>query len=61
MQEKQLKFYGKIQEYYELDTVEDAKRLYNAYNQLKKIETVSKVDAIEKMLTRLYSNSKLVP
>lgn len=61
MQEKQIRFYGKIKEFYELDSLEDAKRLYNAYNQLKKIETVNKVEATEKMLTRLYSNAKLIP
>ncbi|MGR5867835.1 hypothetical protein ACT7C1_30730 [Bacillus paranthracis] len=61
MKPKQLAFYGKIQEYYELDSIEDAVRLYNAYNQLKKMEAPNKVEAIEKMLTRLYENAKLTP
>ncbi|MDX9635990.1 MULTISPECIES: hypothetical protein [Bacillus] len=61
MKPKQLVFYGKIQAYYELDSIEDAVRLYNSYNQLKKMEAPNKVEAIEKMLTRLYEDAKLVP
>ncbi|PDZ88915.1 hypothetical protein CON47_25740 [Bacillus thuringiensis] len=57
---KQQRFYAKIQEYYELDSIEDAKRLYNSYNQLKKIETPHKATKIDDMLTRLYANKPIV-
>lgn len=47
-------------EYYELDNIEDAKRLYNAYNQLKKIETPHKATIVDNMLTRLYAGKKII-
>ncbi|MED0989373.1 MULTISPECIES: hypothetical protein [Bacillus cereus group] len=59
METKQQRFYSKIKDFYGLDTSEDAKRLYNAYNQLKKIETVGKASKIDDMLTRLYAGKKL--
>lgn len=57
---KQQRFYTKIMEYYQLDSIEDAKRIYTAYNQLKKIETPHKATKIDDMLTRLYANKSIV-
>ncbi|MBJ8027272.1 hypothetical protein [Bacillus cereus group sp. N21] len=59
MQDKQFRFYSKIQDFYELETIEDAKRLYTAFTQLSKIHTVGKADKIDRMLTRLYAGKKL--
>ncbi|MBY0600172.1 hypothetical protein [Bacillus bingmayongensis] len=54
-------FYGRIQSYYELETLEDAKNLYRSWSSLNKIHTVNKEEKIEKMLTRMYSGAKIVP
>ncbi|OOR07799.1 hypothetical protein BW900_04620 [Bacillus mycoides] len=60
METKQQRFYTRIMEYYELDNIEDAKRIYNAYNQLKKIETPHKATIVDNMLTRLYAGKKII-
>ncbi|WP_459501098.1 hypothetical protein [Bacillus sp. C1] len=59
MESKQQKFYGKVKDFYELETLEDAKRFYTAFNQLSKIHTVDKADKIDKMLARMYAGKKL--
>ncbi|HDR7598207.1 TPA: hypothetical protein QCX65_001504 [Bacillus mycoides] len=59
MESKQQKFYGKVKDFYGLETIEDAKRFYTAFNQLNKINTVDKANKIDKMLTRMYAGKKL--
>ena len=58
MESKQQKFYGKVKDFYELESIEDAKRFYTAFNQLNKINTVDKANKIDKMLTRMYAGKK---
>ncbi|PHB58186.1 hypothetical protein COE91_02765 [Bacillus toyonensis] len=59
MESKQQKFYSKVKDFYELESIEDAKRFYTAFNQLNKINTVDKANKIDKMLTRMYAGKKL--
>jgi len=59
LESKQQKFYGKVKDFYELDTIEDAKRFYAAFIQLNKIHTIDKADKIDKMLTHMYAGKKL--
>lgn len=59
LESKQQKFYGKVKDFYELESIEDAKRFYTAFNQLNKINTVDKANKIDKMLTRMYAGKKL--
>ncbi|WP_346818027.1 hypothetical protein [Bacillus paramobilis] len=44
MKSKQQKFYGKVKNFYGLESIEDAKRFYTAFNQLNKINTVDKAN-----------------
>ncbi|MCU0097814.1 hypothetical protein AAHB51_29705 [Bacillus cereus] len=42
MESKQQKFYGKVKDFYELESIEDTKMFYTAFNQFNKINTIDK-------------------
>lgn len=59
--QRQERFYKRIMEHYQLNSIDEAKALYRMATSLRKLERTDKLELTRKVLAQLEDNNKILP